>query len=501
MAGGFWNGLVGGFSEHRESTIARKLEEDKARRASEAKVFDALLSSNDPEMQQLALAGLLESGQPGRKKGGLAGYLGELQSGQMYPQVQARAAEWIPDTASGGGGGVGGGPSPPKPGSAAMSTNVPVEAGSRPIQLPGQPLGMEPEPLPQTDYTTGAEAAMPPDQEGLMGPPAAMPMGGPPAPPPESKWKRRGTGVPTAEEIAEMQARVPLQARLKMAEQVFAGNPEMLERVRGGVFGAPQSSNRFDDAAYGMKLPDGQVVPITINRETGHGQLLDGTPIPPGAQRVQMTGGAGAGAITTKIPDDARGREYLLSQGADPNEIAGGSPTGYWKLVTRSDGTVSAQADVYNPAPAYTGTTVTLDDQGVPVRSGINRGGGLGAPLGDVPDERQSPTQLTAQGLKDAVDAYARNARITGVPMDPAQLNQYVAEQAQRNNPPLPFRTYGQLTQAIRATPPITPRQQQGGGTLAERVRARALANRAGTATPPPQPPIRGAGPGPGPRP
>ena len=55
--------------------------------AREGKVFEALLSSPDPEIQALAVTGMLEGAQPKKKKGGWSGFLGQYDQSPTYQRL------------------------------------------------------------------------------------------------------------------------------------------------------------------------------------------------------------------------------------------------------------------------------------------------------------------------------------------------------------------------------------------------------------------------------
>ena len=69
-------GLLSGFGERKAQIEAENLREAELAGAREARVYETLINSPDPETRNLAIAGLLESAQPRRRKGGLRGWLG-----------------------------------------------------------------------------------------------------------------------------------------------------------------------------------------------------------------------------------------------------------------------------------------------------------------------------------------------------------------------------------------------------------------------------------------
>ncbi len=452
-------GLIEGFQARRESEIKRQQDEDALRRQGESKVFEYLLQSNDPEMRALALSGLLESAQPGKRKRGLAGYMGEIQGGQFYPQILARMNEEVPDEPAPQGS------VPAVPGGAAMPANQPVRPGSTPIAIPSNPAGLEPTPPPMD---LGSELS----GQGVSGP--GMLGGPPPTPPmapPVSKFKRRGTGVPTAEEIAEANAAAQLRGRMGATSQALhqiGAPPPMIQRALLGIAGAPPPADRMM-AGDTVVLPDGSG-PYDTLWVNGVQQLPDGRPVPPGAKVVKTGGGGGLKGVKQQDP---------------------GSQTGWSQVFFRPDGTEAYRVEdvpPFVPPPAYGGTTVIPDPDNptVPQVAPILRGGGTGAPLGDRPDQVPSTVQTDAQALIATVNQRIADARRPGLPVRPGLRDQITAEEARKVG--APYTTWGELERAAKSTPPVTPRQKTEGGSLAERVRQRALENRRLKAGAPPPP-------------
>lgn len=515
----YWTGLAQGFQERRESEYKKNYERELQNRQMSDRVFSYLLNSRDPEMQHLALQGLM---QPIGRKKGFKGFMGEMDpaAAPFLSQVVARMNEMVPET------GYPAAAPPPPSGAAAMSTNAPVEPGAAPIE--GTPMPQEAvlsRPIPEGPEPDASVTApmLPGDTGPIAGPvgpgPApvtAMPAGPglPPGPPPPSQFKRRGTGVPNAEEIAEQNARATLAGRINAARTALTAagaTPDEIESAILGLSGAPRPQRNLSQVAqWGVKIPGSDIVqPVLLDQNKGY-VLPGGDPLPPGAQMIRMSGSAGGGALTTRIPDTPEARQYLLAQGVDPAEIVSGSPSGYWKLIKRPDGTVGAQADMYTPPPAYSGTLETTDPNNprVPVRAPILRQGGLGPPIGDVDQPVKSQTQLSAEALKDAVDEEVRLVmgstlgRARGV--SPAARDAIVAQKAQSYQPPLPYRTYDQIVAAIKGATPISTREREEGGTMAEKVRAAANearqqqgAQAPAAARPPARPSMRSQGPGP----
>jgi hypothetical protein len=85
----YLTGLLGGFSARKSEVEAQNLEESRLAQAREARIYETLINSPDKETRDLAIAGLLESAQPRRRKGGLRGWLGEVEQSPYLSQIQA----------------------------------------------------------------------------------------------------------------------------------------------------------------------------------------------------------------------------------------------------------------------------------------------------------------------------------------------------------------------------------------------------------------------------
>lgn len=86
---GYFEGLIGGFSARKAEIEQQNLAEAAASRDRESRVFSTLIASPDPEIQQLAVAGLLHSAEPGKRKKGLSGWLGEMEQSPYLGQIQS----------------------------------------------------------------------------------------------------------------------------------------------------------------------------------------------------------------------------------------------------------------------------------------------------------------------------------------------------------------------------------------------------------------------------
>jgi len=510
----FYSGLFEGFQGRRQSEYERNLEAEGKAREAESNVYKYLLQSTDPKIQSLAMAGLFESARPGTRAKGLRGFMGEVQGGEIYPQILSAMEEQVPDAGT---------PSA-KPQSAALPSTTPVHGGPIGTTPPQGPPAAAAMPQVPEDITAALGMGAPESGFGAPAPggPAGMGMVG--QAPPEHPTHRRGTGVPTAEEVAARTMRAQLQARIQVATESLTeagATPDEIQRTIMGMMGAPQNARMFDTPTFAVIDPTtNQPTPVSFDHTTGRFAFPDGSPVPRGAKYVRMAGSAGA-PLTTKIPDTPEGRQYLIANGADPVEVNAGSPTHYWKLVTKPDGTVGVQADIFVPPPNFIGTAQGLDANGNPVLFGVPRGGGAPGPGNIIapavtgqPTEEQSNAAALLAEINEAVKA-AEAPVYPGQPpqrLTPLQRDTIARERASAAR--LPYTTYYEVQQAARqqrrpSPSPTTPKPAAvpgGGGSamsLADQVRADLLAQQAGRAGAAPAPPpaaapparARGAGP------
>lgn len=483
---GYTLGVLEGFQKRREQEILRHQEQDAARRQTEGRIYEYLLQSQDPEIRTLAMAGLFESALPGKRKRGLSGFLGEIEGGSIYPMLRGRMEEMVPVEAEEEG--IGGGPAPPRPGSAAMTSNQPVRSGSQMINLTPATSSM-----PEVPHEVAAGAGEGSEEADGGGAPAVAvgPVGAPPpAPPAPSRFRRRGTGVPTAEEIAEINARAGIEARIKTVTKAIiqaGGGPADVQRAILGIAGAPPPAPMFGSPSFGVRLPGSdEVVPVTRDNRTGQ-YLMTGpdgrpVPIPPGAEMVRMSGTGAGGSLTTTIRDSPAVRAQY---GIDPSEV---TPSGYWKIRQTGNGDIIVMPGEYSPPPAFSGTTRVTDpdDPTIPVIAGVDRGGEGVTILDDAPETVPSKLQQDAKALLKVVDKRAAAEKMPGLPARPGQLDAIVQQEATKLN--LPWKSYADLMRAAETTPEQTPRQRSEGGSMAERVRNRILKNRGQSTPPPPRP-------------
>lgn len=85
---GYLEGLLGGFTERRLQVESENRREAERAQQREAAILETLAQSPDPEIQSLAISGLLSHTRPLQKRGGLRGWLGEMESNPLMPRIR-----------------------------------------------------------------------------------------------------------------------------------------------------------------------------------------------------------------------------------------------------------------------------------------------------------------------------------------------------------------------------------------------------------------------------
>lgn len=211
---GWFEGLLSGYTDRLHTIQADEAAQAEAARAREETIYQTLLKDRelDPQIHDMAAAGLLGMGDPQKRKSGFAGWMGELEKSPYLPAIQRfhqanRAAEpevTVPRQPSVPKGPSGAIPTPPAAaGSAALPAESVTTPGGPHITAPTFEPGYEgpPQPPPGTfslapggaKAPTGVPGAVPPPnlRPGAPGAvPGAMPgasgqlLGAPPMPPP-----------------------------------------------------------------------------------------------------------------------------------------------------------------------------------------------------------------------------------------------------------------------------------------------------------------------------
>lgn len=89
---GFLDGFLSGVNSRQQQIEAQNREDAQASQQRETAVLSHLMTSDDPEIKSLAVAGMLDSTQPKKRKGGFAGWLGEMQNNPHMDRIRALVA-------------------------------------------------------------------------------------------------------------------------------------------------------------------------------------------------------------------------------------------------------------------------------------------------------------------------------------------------------------------------------------------------------------------------
>jgi len=85
---GWLSGILSGYADRQHEITKEAADADLDNQKREALVYQTLLNSEDPEQQHMGATGILQMGQGRKRKGGFAGWMGEMQSSPIYPVVQ-----------------------------------------------------------------------------------------------------------------------------------------------------------------------------------------------------------------------------------------------------------------------------------------------------------------------------------------------------------------------------------------------------------------------------
>jgi hypothetical protein len=142
---GWLEGLLTGYQKRHYDIEADKRREAELAAVREGRAFETLLNSKYPDIKHLAAAGILDAANPRKKKGGFAGWMGEMSTSPYLPAIQ-RYQEMLgpegeedlqPPAPAPQQQAI---PTPPPPtGAAAMPATAQTQAGS-PALTPTQPL-------------------------------------------------------------------------------------------------------------------------------------------------------------------------------------------------------------------------------------------------------------------------------------------------------------------------------------------------------------------------
>jgi hypothetical protein len=85
---GVFEGLLSGFTGRKSEVEQENLRQAELANAREAKIYEALVNSPDPEIRTMAVTGLLDSAKPGKRKSGLRGWIGEMEANPALGRIK-----------------------------------------------------------------------------------------------------------------------------------------------------------------------------------------------------------------------------------------------------------------------------------------------------------------------------------------------------------------------------------------------------------------------------
>lgn len=284
-------GLVQGFAGRKAEIEQENLAEAQRMRQREGAVLQSLINSPDPEVKHLAIAGLLDSASPAKRKSGLAGWIGQTEQSPWLSRIQALSPTvrktgtladvptqqgYLPDP-------------PPALGSAAMPTTSPTVQGPD-----GAPLS-EVQPITENVTVVGT----PPPRETIGLSPDVRN---------QDPAAARGTlsyqyesprqYFPSAADLALETARAKAQGDVEgdVAGLVASGVPEdearatVQQHLRGRMSGATASPYQavaveYLDPSQNRWISDY----ATYDKRTGRWLGSTGTPLPGAVRQVPKT--------------------------------------------------------------------------------------------------------------------------------------------------------------------------------------------------------------------
>lgn len=258
----YFAGLAGGFSE--AATEERQRRQAKAERDAqmEQSILGTLVQSDNPELQQIALTGLLMSAQPRAKAKGLGGWLGEVEASPALGSVR----KWMA-----------------RPGAAALPPASPVEPKA---QAPGRPVGLQ---FPSGETLGGPEpASAGPMPDATQGPPPF-------------------TGIFMTE---AQKAAARREAELNAGLRVYRGAQTPEERdLIAAQLGRPE--RRFGKEEYLLTVDDGQGGTQKVagywDQDVGEYRTAQGEKVYPLGVERPGSGASTAPIIRSGIPDGKGG--------------------------------------------------------------------------------------------------------------------------------------------------------------------------------------------------
>jgi hypothetical protein len=177
---GWLSGILSGYVDRQHEITDEAAKADLANQKREGDIYSSLLEHKDPEVRQMAATGILQLGQGRKRKTGLSGWMGEMQSSPVYQTLgkymttphDYEEPETVPQLRTHSTTGYLSTPPGVTP-SMAQPTTSPTQGG--PMAQPQQ--------LPPEQASAAVPPPPPPFNYEALGETEAPPPGGPPPPP------------------------------------------------------------------------------------------------------------------------------------------------------------------------------------------------------------------------------------------------------------------------------------------------------------------------------
>lgn len=98
---GYIEGLLGGFTGRKSEVEKENIRQSELASQRETAILSHLMTSDDPEIRSAAVTGLLDSASPKKRKGGLAGWMGEMQANPSFGRIRTLMNTPVQDTQPG----------------------------------------------------------------------------------------------------------------------------------------------------------------------------------------------------------------------------------------------------------------------------------------------------------------------------------------------------------------------------------------------------------------
>src|SRR5262245_42239551 len=163
---GWMEGLMTGYMDRHYEVQKEEMRQAELAAAREGQVYQTLLNSEYPEIRDYAAAGILDLASPRRRKGGLAGWMGEVEQSPYLDTIRRAKAriEGQPNVEA-----LPRQPSVPTVGGALPMPVAPTGSAAQPstsLVTGGQPTPVQPAPAARPPSPAAASAAVAPGGPG-----------------------------------------------------------------------------------------------------------------------------------------------------------------------------------------------------------------------------------------------------------------------------------------------------------------------------------------------